>query len=143
MLVSLFAFLAGLMPSIYAALKFDADLEGCVRAVAEFKNIQDRFRQIALISSKKSFEEFERDFDELVERLEQARASSTTPPERFHKAARKKIKAGDYEFDVDLENEETNEKASALRPLLRSDSSSVAPITSSSNGRYTDPKYSF
>ncbi len=46
------AFVAGLMPTIYSALKFDENLEKCARLAGEFKNLQDRFRQAALVSSK-------------------------------------------------------------------------------------------
>jgi len=42
-LVSLAAFLAGLLPGIYAALKFDDHLAGAASKAAEFKNLQDRF----------------------------------------------------------------------------------------------------
>src|SRR5947209_2066915 len=56
------AFLAGLLPTIYAALKLDDHLAVCGTAAGEFKNLQDRFRQAALVSSKKAFEEFEADF---------------------------------------------------------------------------------
>lgn len=104
--VSVCAFLAGLMPSIYSALKFDDSLEDCQRAAAEFKNLQDRFRQVAFVSSRKSFAEFENDFGALQTRLEQAREGSLTPPERFFKAAQAKVKSADYTFDVDLADDE-------------------------------------
>jgi hypothetical protein len=105
LVVSAFAFLAGLFPTIYAALKFDDQLKQAETAAAEFKNLQDRFRQVALVGSKKPFAQFEQDFAALMDRLEVARQSSLTPPERFFRAARKKIKAGDYEFDVDIQED--------------------------------------
>lgn len=104
--VSACAFVAGVMPAVYAALKYDDQLSECEHAAAEFKNLQDRFRQVALVSSTKSYSEFEKDFNELVERLEQARQCSLTPPERFFKSAQSKVKSGDYTFDVDLEQGE-------------------------------------
>src|SRR5262245_11467809 len=44
------AFLAGLLPTVYAALKLDQGLEQFARQASEFKNLQDRFRQAAQIS---------------------------------------------------------------------------------------------
>lgn len=105
LIVSAFAFLAGLFPTIYAALKFDDQLSNAGVAAAEFKNLQDRFRQAALIGSKKPFVEFEKDFAALMDRLEAARQGSLTPPESFFQVARRKIKAGDYEFEVDIQEE--------------------------------------
>ena len=100
------SFLAGLLPSVYAALKFDDHLEEAKHLAGEFKNLQDRFRQAALVSSRKPFAEFEADVKSLIERLEQARAASFTPPEWCFKRAQKKIKTGDYDFDLDLKNGE-------------------------------------
>jgi len=69
---------------------------------SEFKNLQDRFRQAALVSSKKAFADFESEFRELFERLEKARSYSLTPPEWAFWLAQRKVKSGDYDFDVDL-----------------------------------------
>jgi hypothetical protein len=99
---SVCAFLAGLLPTVYAALKFDDHLEDCKHLAGEFKNLQDRFRQAALVSSKKPFSDFEKDFQPLVARLEEARAESYTAPEWCFASAKKKIKKGDYDFEVDL-----------------------------------------
>jgi hypothetical protein len=96
------AFFAGLLPSIYAALKYDDRLKECVSLAAEFKNLQDRFRQAALVASAKPFPEFEAHFNELMSRLELARKSSFTAPEWCFKMAQKKIKGGNYHFDTDI-----------------------------------------
>lgn len=96
------AFAAGLFPSMYAALKLDDKLRECTNAASEFKNLQDRFRQTALLATSKPFPEFEKQFDELMSRLESARKPSITPPERIFRAAQKKVKSGDYTFDVDI-----------------------------------------
>jgi hypothetical protein len=96
------AFLAGLLPSIYSALKLDDKLRECTNAAAEFKNLQDRFRQAALVAAYKPFAEFETQFDALMSRFEAARKPSITPPERIFRAAQAKVKSGDYTFDVDL-----------------------------------------
>lgn len=103
---ALCAFVAGLMPTVYSALKFDENLEKCARLAGEFKNLQDRFRQAAVVSSKKPFVEFEGDVKPLMDRLEQARSVSITPPEWIFKRAQKKVKSRDYDFDVDIELEE-------------------------------------
>jgi len=101
-LTSIFAFVAGVMPTVYSALKYDDRLEKCADAAAEFKNLQDKFRQLANIFSQKSFKEFEEEFFEAMERMEKVREKSITPPEKFFKKAQKKVKKGDYEFDSDL-----------------------------------------
>jgi hypothetical protein len=97
------AFSAGLFPTIYAALKADERLEECRNLAGEFKNLQDRFRQAALVSSREPFKEFEEDVKLLMERLERARGLSVTVPEWCFRRAQGKIKAGDYDFNVDLE----------------------------------------
>jgi hypothetical protein len=102
-LAPIFAFLAGLFPLIYAALKLDDRLGHCKNLAGEFKNLQDRFRQLALVSSHKSFDEFEADFKLTRDRFESARSHSYTAPEWCFRRAQKKIKAGDYAFDIDVE----------------------------------------
>lgn len=101
-LTSVAAFLAGLLPTVYAALKLDDHLELCKHLAGEFKNLQDSFRQAALISALKPFAEFEQDVKPLVSRLECARSFSYTAPEWCFKRAQTKVQKGDYEFDVDL-----------------------------------------
>ena len=115
MLVALCAFLAGLLPTVYAALKFDEHLADSKLLASEFKNLQDRFRQAALVASKKPFAEFEAEFNSLMDRLEQARKPSPTLPEWGFKRAQKKVKSGDYDFDVDLAQAEAGEDP---RPTL-------------------------
>jgi hypothetical protein len=102
------AFLAGLFPLVHSAVKLDNYLKDCAKLAGEFKNLQDRFRQAALVSSKKSFSEFERDVKPLVERLEKARSRSITPPETCFRRAKKNIKAGDYAFDIDVDSIDRN-----------------------------------
>jgi hypothetical protein len=101
-LTSIAAFLAGLLPTVYSALKFDDHLEQCKHLTAEFKNLRDSFRQAALVSALKPFAEFEKDFQPLMRRLEQARSISYTAPEWCFKKAQEKVHKGDYDFDVDL-----------------------------------------
>jgi hypothetical protein len=101
-LVAVCAFVAGLLPSIHAALGLDESIGECARLAGEFKNLQDRFRQVALISSKKPIDAFENDFQALMQRLEEARRGSVTPPELIFRWAQKKVKTKDYDFDVDV-----------------------------------------
>ncbi len=112
------AFLAGVLPAVYAALKLDAHLERCCHLAGEFKNLQDRFRQAALIFSKLTFAQFDSEFGQLVDRLEAARATSFTTPEWCFRKAQAKIKQGDYDFDVDVPRESHKESRTAAVPYL-------------------------
>ncbi len=103
-------FVAGVMPSIYAGLKFDDHLDESKTAAAAFKNLQDRFRQLALVSSRKAFAEFEDGFRETRDALEAARSSAMTPPEWCFTQAQAKVKKGDYEFDIDIKGLAENEE---------------------------------
>lgn len=100
------AFLAGLLPAVYTALKFDESLELAARLAGEFKALEDDLRRCALVSSRKSFKEFEAEATAVFERLKQAKAPSITVPWPFFKYAQWKIKKGDYNFSVDLEMED-------------------------------------
>lgn len=100
-LTALFALLAGLLPAVYEALKLDTHIDEIARRAAVFKNLQDRFRQAANVVALGPYEEFRRTFDSLMDRMDDARSGSVTPPERCFTAAREKIKAGAYRFDSD------------------------------------------
>jgi hypothetical protein len=95
------SFLGGLLSTIYAALKLDTHIAEAKTAAGELTNLRDAFRQAALITSKKSFEEFEAEFGKLRTRLEKVRSMGVTPPELCFKLAQRKINAGDYNFDID------------------------------------------
>jgi hypothetical protein len=101
------ALLSGLLPTIHAALRIDRNVDDTALAAAVFKNLQDRFRQAALIGSRKSYAEFEMEFRALMDRMEKAQEGSVTAPERFFRQAQAKVKKGDYAFEVDLEEEST------------------------------------
>ena len=107
------AFLAGLMPAIFTALKYDEDLERLKLSAAEFMNLRDRFRQCAILSTKQSFADFEAGFQKLMDRMEAARREALTAPERYFKAAQEKLKSGDYSFDVDDESKTSTPVADA------------------------------
>jgi len=107
-LTATFALLAGLFPAIYEALKLDVHIDEIAQHAAEFKNLQDRFRQAAHVTALGAFEDFRAEFDALMQRLESVRSGSLTPPERCFRAARKKIEAGDYSFNADRHVPNTN-----------------------------------
>ena len=92
---------AGLIPAIFKALDLDGHVTGLSQQAALFKNLQDRFRQLANFAPSKGDDELRSEFEALVKALENARIASVTPPERFFRAAQKKIKGGDYSFKVD------------------------------------------
>lgn len=95
------AFLAGLFPAIYNALDYDMDLRLLAGQAHTFKVLQDRFRQLRTASALGDPADFRTDFQHLMDRMDKARESSVTPPERYFKRAQKKIKAGDYDFSID------------------------------------------
>jgi hypothetical protein len=95
---------AGLLPTIRDALGLDLHVEEMSRHAAQFKNLQDRFRLAADTGESKSEEAFETEVRDLLERLDEARKASMTPPERCFVKAQHKIKAGHYAFAVDHAN---------------------------------------
>lgn len=99
--VVLLTFAASLFPSLQYALKIETSMEQVAREASKFKNLQDRFRQVSTISIAQGKEVALREFGLAMEELNDARASSVTPPERHFKRAQEKIAAGDYTFTVD------------------------------------------
>jgi hypothetical protein len=93
--------LAGMFPAIFKALELDGRVAEVSHQAALFKNLQDRFRQATNFSTSKSLADARAEFEALMKQLEEARKSSITPPERFFRAAQRKIKAGHYSFTVD------------------------------------------
>ncbi len=105
------AFIAGLVPSIMSALKFDESLDRCRTLANEFANLKDRFRQAAEITAHKGVAELEKEFSQLREQMEALRKNGVAIPNRFFRRAQKKVNAGDYSFDVDAEAIEKAEAA--------------------------------
>ncbi len=95
------AFLAGIFPAVFEALKLEVQIDEITREAASFKSLQDRFRQAATVAALGPFEDFQVEFRAQMDRMDETRATSITPPARCFKAARKKIHAGDYKFAVD------------------------------------------
>ena len=106
-LTATFALLAGLFPAVFEALKLDTHIDEIARQASSFKALQDRFRQAATVTALSPFENFQAEFRTLMDRMDEARATSITPPERCFEAARKKIAAGHYEFCTDAAKERT------------------------------------
>ncbi len=96
------SFLGGLLSTIYSALKLDTHIAEVKAAAGELTNLRDSFRQAALVSSKKPFEEFEAEVGRLRTRLDKVRSTGLTAPDLFFWLAQRKIAGGDYSFDLDL-----------------------------------------
>lgn len=107
-LTATFALLAGLFPAVFEALKLDTQIDDIARQAAAYKSLQDRFRQAATVTSLGPPDAFEAEFRTLMDRMDQARETSITPPERCFKAAQKKIGTGHYEFAADSEAQKSN-----------------------------------
>ena len=98
------ALLAGLAPAVYKALDLDVSLNVIVKYAHQFKILQDRFRQAWRVTALGSFDDFKKEFDDLMARKEDAHSSNFIPPERFFKKPQKKIHTGDYDFSVDIKS---------------------------------------
>jgi hypothetical protein len=101
LITAICAFGAGIFPALFVALNLNMSIEEISRVAAEFKSLQDRFRQAAEIKSLGNYDEFEAVVEGLMDRLDAARGYSLTPPDKFFEAAQKKIYSGDYDFGVD------------------------------------------
>lgn len=97
------ALLAGIIPAVYKALNLDVSLDAIARHTHQFKILQDRFRQAWRVTAISSADDFKKEFEDLMVRMDAARSSSLTAPERFFKKAQKKINDGHYDFAVDVE----------------------------------------
>ena len=100
-IVALLAFVASLFPALADALKFETRVEEIAQQAADFKSLQDRFRQNATIVAPADLMGAETRLEDLVERLDAVRSKSITPPKWAFEAARKKIEGGHYSFAVD------------------------------------------
>ena len=98
---ALLALLAGFFPSIYVALDMDMRYAEIARAANEFTNLRDRFRQAARIKSRGGYDEFQAEFEALMDRMDAARSAAPPTPRWCFEKARKEIKKGRYTFDAD------------------------------------------
>ncbi len=94
--------LASLFPALANGLKIQTSIEEIAANAAAFKSLQDRFRQLAEITAPSDYERAQIELNELIDKMDIARANSITPPERYFNKAREKIEAGDYSFSVDI-----------------------------------------
>jgi hypothetical protein len=97
--IAIAALVAGLFPAVFKALDLDVSLKTIADSANRFKTLQDRFRQVSLIGATRTTEELEEEFNALMQRMDDARASNPTIPERHFIKAQAKIKKGDYKFD--------------------------------------------
>lgn len=100
--LALVALISTLIPSIAKALDIETHVKELKDAAGEYKNLQDRFRQLAKIGSLDNPDAAEARLSELMDRLDAVRAKSLVVPQRHFEAAQKKIKSGDYDFSADI-----------------------------------------
>lgn len=100
--VALMGFVSTLVPSIAKALDIETHVGELKRVAGEYKSLQDRFRQLARIGINGDLDEAEAKLNALMDRLDATRSVSLTPSESYFKKAQAKIKAGDYDFSVDM-----------------------------------------
>lgn len=99
--VAVFAFAAGFIPTVVRSLRLDESLSQLNTLANEFKNLQDRFRFIACFTITKGITDAEAEFRATRVLMENLRVRSTAVPEWAFRAAQKKIKTQDYQFDID------------------------------------------
>jgi hypothetical protein len=92
------ALLTGFAPALKEALRLDIHLDTIRTLAAEFKGLQDAFRQLGRIGAITNPASAERELADLMEQLNRARSHSVTIPERVFKKAQAKVKSGDYDF---------------------------------------------
>lgn len=98
--VAFMAIAAGVMPAVYSALRYDDYLAEARRLAGEFKNLQDRFYQLAILATDLEDSDLLGRFELLMDRLDAARSPSMTAPEWCFQRAKKKVKRGDYAPDA-------------------------------------------
>lgn len=100
-IIGIAALLAGLFPAVFKALDLDVNIKAMSDAAHRFETLRDRFRQASLISATKPVDELEKEFREIMDRMDEARNTSLAIPERHFKRAQQKIERGHYKFTVD------------------------------------------
>jgi hypothetical protein len=98
-LIAICALAAGLFPAIFKALDLDVSLKTIADSANRFKTLQDRFRQASRIGATKPIDDLDEEFKALMQRMDDARASNPTIPERHFALAQKKIAKGHFDFD--------------------------------------------
>jgi hypothetical protein len=100
--VAALALLASLFPAMANALKIQTSVNEIAANAASYKSLQDRFRQLATIGILSDIDEAEAKLGDLMDRMDVARSTSITAPEKYFKLAQKKIEQGHYDFAVDV-----------------------------------------
>lgn len=100
--VAVLAFLSTLIPAVAEKLEIETHVDDLKRLAAEYKSLQDRFRILAKIATLGSIAHAEQELSNLMDRIDVVRSSSVTPPEKYFELAQKKIKAGHYDFSIDI-----------------------------------------
>jgi hypothetical protein len=96
-----FSLLSGVLSSIKESLNFHTKSSDLLKWASEYKNLQDRFRQAAKITSQLDFDVFAQEFKALMSQMDTLRLNNLPIPENHFSEARKKIKHGHYNFDSD------------------------------------------
>lgn len=105
--VALMGLLSTLIPSVAEALNIQTHVNELKQLASEFKALQDRFRRLAHITALGDVDKAEENLADLMDRMDAARQSSITPPQRYFESARKQIEGGHYDFAVDLPTGQT------------------------------------
>lgn len=95
-IAAIFALLAGVVPAVYSALKFDEFLPSAAQLAGEYKNLELSFGDLAKMCTYKPVNEVQSDYDRLLERLQRANSQSFTAPEWCYQRAKRKIEAGEH-----------------------------------------------
>jgi hypothetical protein len=94
--------LAGIATAVYKALRLDVSLDLIAKAANQYKALQDRFRQARTLLAPGDYDKFNKEFLDRMQQMDAVRAITTPPPESYFDKAQAKIKSGDYDFTVDL-----------------------------------------
>lgn len=99
--IAALALLASLFPALANGLKIQTSVNEIAASAASYKSLQDRFRQLATIGILSDIDEAETELRNLMDRMDVARSTSITAPEKYFKLAKEKIENGHYDFSVD------------------------------------------
>lgn len=101
-IASFLALLAGTLPSIYEKLELKAHTDQILAQAGQYKNLEHRFKQAALIATlDENPEQLRVVFESLMNRIEDIRSQPLVIPDRHFQAGRLKVKDGRYEPDAE------------------------------------------
>lgn len=93
------AVIAGLLPTLYGALKFDDGLEQARALSGEYKTLEYEYRYLITVATHGDTKILRARYDAASARFEAAAQQAFTPPEWAFEKTQAKIKAGTYDFD--------------------------------------------